>query len=419
MAVNRQLSVLVDFIFVLIHSLSQPANSLLYVFMNFPGIEKLEDQFQVATYKKMGVAIERGSGAWIWTSEGEKYLDLYGGHAVCATGHSHPHVVRAIQEQAEKVLFYSNLVYSEIRAKTAEKLVSIAPASLTKVFFCNSGTEANENAMRMARMATGREKVVTFTGGFHGRTADSISATFLGKYRDIGKPNVPGHVSALFGDIKSVKIVADLETAAIMLEPIQSMAGVVEADPSFFRELRNLCDELGIILIFDEVQTGIGRTGSWFFAGSEHAGGVEPDIITLAKSLGSGVPVGACLVSDDVSAQIKVSDLGTTFGGGMLAMAAVLATLEAIEHDGMMANARLIEQYLRDSLADVPGITGIRGKGCLLGIEFGQPCGSIHENLLGHRIITGTSSDPNILRLLPPMCVKTHEIDILVEALGK
>src|SRR5688500_15661943 len=157
--------------------------------MNFSEISQLEDQYQVATYQKMGIAVERGAGAGVWTSEGEKYLDLYGGHAVCATGHSHPHVVNAIREQADKVLFYSNLVYSEVRARAAEKLVSIAPASLHKAFFCNSGTEANENAMRMARMSTGRQKIVSFSGGFHGRTADSISATFLGKYRDSGKPN--------------------------------------------------------------------------------------------------------------------------------------------------------------------------------------------------------------------------------------
>src|SRR5690242_15363984 len=163
----------------------------------------------------MNIAVERGEGAWVWTSEGQKYLDLYGGHAVCATGHCHPHVVKAIQVQAEKVLFYSNLVYSELRAKVSEMLVSIAPADLTKAFFCNSGTEANENAMRMARMATGRENVISFSGSFHGRTADAISATFLGKYREIGKPNVPGHVLAEFGDIDSVRKVADDQTAAI------------------------------------------------------------------------------------------------------------------------------------------------------------------------------------------------------------
>jgi acetylornithine/N-succinyldiaminopimelate aminotransferase len=386
--------------------------------MKFNDIQQLEDQLQVETYKKMPISVERGEGSWVWTSEGEKYLDLYGGHAVCATGHSHPHVVKAIREQAEKVLFYSNLVYSEIRARAAEKLVSVAPDGLTKAFFCNSGTEANENAMRMARMATRREKIVTFTGGFHGRTADSISATFLGKYREIGKPNVPGHVAAEFGNIGSVRSVVDGDTAAIMLEPIQSMAGVTEAEPAFFRQLRELCDDRGIILIFDEVQTGIGRTGDWFFAGSEHAGGVVPDIISLAKSLGSGVPVGACLVNDKVSTNIKINDLGTTFGGGMIAMAATVATLEAIEQDGMIANATVIEHHLRDSLVGVPSVKSIKGKGCLLGIEFDGPCAPVHQRLLENKIITGTSSDPNVLRLLPPLCVSLTEVNLLVEALG-
>src|SRR5256884_7392684 len=172
-------------------------------------ITDLEEQFQLATYKKMLVVAERGEGVWIYTSDAEKYLDLYGGHAVAGTGHSHPHVVAAIREQSDKLLFYSNLVYSEARARAAEKLVSVAPDALTKAFFCNSGTEANENAMRMARMATGRENIITFSGGFHGRTADAISATFLGKYREIGKPNVPGHLRAEFADIESVRAVAD------------------------------------------------------------------------------------------------------------------------------------------------------------------------------------------------------------------
>src|SRR5688572_12217352 len=235
-----------------------------------------EDRFQLATYKKMPIAAVRGKGVWLYTSDDEKYLDLYGGHAVAGTGHSHPHVVAAIAEQAGKLLFYSNLVYSESRARAAEKLVSIAPDALTKAFFCNSGTEANENAMRMARMATGRENVITFGGGFHGRTADAISATFLGKYRELGKPNVPGHLKAEFGDIESVRALADDSVAAIMLEPIQSMAGVRMAEASYFQALRELCDERGMVLIYDEVQTGVGRTGEWFFAGSTAGAEVTP-----------------------------------------------------------------------------------------------------------------------------------------------
>jgi acetylornithine/succinyldiaminopimelate/putrescine aminotransferase len=385
--------------------------------MNFDEIKKLEDTYQLATYKKMNVAVERGEGAWVWTSEGDRYLDLYGGHAVCATGHSHPHVVRAIQEQAAKVLFYSNLVYSELRAKVSEKLVSVAPEELTKAFFCNSGTEANENAMRMARMVTGREKIVSFSGSFHGRTADAISATYLGKYRDIGKPNVPGHVMAEFGDIESVRSVVDAQTAAIILEPIQSMAGVREASPDFFVQLRSLCDELNIILIFDEVQTGVGRVGRWFFGCSELAGGGTPDIISTAKALGSGVPVGACLVNEKVSAHIKENDLGTTFGGGMLAMAAVLATLEALENDGMIDNAKAVEDRLREKLEGVPNVKAVHGKGCLIGIEFIDKCAPVHSYLLDNKIITGTSSSANVLRLLPPLCVTAKQVDMLIAQL--
>jgi acetylornithine aminotransferase/acetylornithine/N-succinyldiaminopimelate aminotransferase len=372
-----------------------------------------EDQFQLATYKKMPIAAERGEGVWIYTSDGDKYLDLYGGHAVAGTGHCHPHVVNAIRKQAGELLFYSNLVYSNARARAAEKLVSIAPEALTKAFFCNSGTEANENAMRMARMATGREKIITFTGGFHGRTADAISATFLGKYRELGKPNVPGHLEAEFGNIDSVRALADDTVAAIMLEPIQSMAGVRMAQPEFYRSLRTLCDERGIVLIYDEVQTGIGRTGQWFFAGTD---GVVPDIVTLAKSLGSGVPVGGCLVTDAIASHIKENDLGTTFGGGMLAMAAVTATLEAIENDRMMENVQRVESYLRARLREVDHVEAVHGLGFLLGIEFKENAAAVHKRLLERKIITGTSSNPKVLRLLPPLCLQEEHIDMFLAA---
>src|SRR6266446_7395656 len=378
-----------------------------------------EERFQLATYKKMPVVAERGDGVWIYTSSGDRYLDLYGGHAVAATGHCHPLVVAAIREQSAKLLFYSNLVYSEARARAAEKLISIAPASLAKVFFCNSGTEANENAMRMARMATGRENIITFSGGFHGRTADAISATFLGKYREIGKPNVPGHLRAEFGALGSVRSLADESVAAIMLEPIQSMAGVRMADSEFYQELRGLCDERGIVLIYDEVQTGVGRTGDWFFGGSKAGDAVIPDIVTLAKALGSGIPVGACLVTEEIASHIKENDLGTTFGGGMIAMAAVTATLEAIENDGMLRNVREVESHLRERLKEVEQVVNVHGRGFLLGLEFADKAKPIHEALLGRKIITGTSSDPKVLRLLPPLCLGKEEVDLFVEKLSE
>jgi acetylornithine aminotransferase/acetylornithine/N-succinyldiaminopimelate aminotransferase len=377
----------------------------------------LEDRYQLATYKKMPLVAERGEGVWLFASDGQKYLDLYGGHAVTATGHSHPRVVAAIREQSEKLLFYSNLVYSEGRARAAEKLVSIAPASLSKAFFCNSGTEANENAMRMARMATGRENIVTFSGGFHGRTADAISATFLGKYRELGKPNVPGHLQAEFGDIESVDKIADDSVAAVLLEPIQSMAGVREASPEFHSKLRRLCDDRGIKLIFDEVQTGVGRTGHWFFAGTEACNGVAPDVLSLAKALGSGIPVGACLVTNEIASRIKENDLGTTFGGGMIAMAAVAATLDVIESEDLLANVRRVESYLRERLREVPAVVSVKGRGFLLGLEFADKASTVHQALLEKQIIAGTSSDPRVLRLLPPLCLRETEVDVLIDAM--
>jgi acetylornithine aminotransferase/acetylornithine/N-succinyldiaminopimelate aminotransferase len=384
----------------------------------FDDIAAREDEFQLATYKKFPFAVERGRGAWVETSDGERYLDLYGGHAVAGVGHCHPHVVAALKAQAETLLFYSNLVYSGVRARAAQMLAGCAPAPLEKVFFCNSGTEANENAMRMARMRTGRERVVTFTGGFHGRTADAISATFLGQYREIGRPNVPGHLCAEFGSIESVESLVDETVAAVMLEPIQSMAGVREARPEFFRALRKVCDERGALLVFDEVQTGVGRTGEWFFAGSEAAGRIVPDVVTLAKALGSGVPVGACVTTEDVAARVKENDLGTTFGGGMLAMAAVVATLEAVEQDGMLENVRRVEAHLRERLSGVAQVAAVRGRGMLLGVEFTEPVAAqAQKALLERRVITGTSSDARVLRLLPPLCLSVEEADLFVEAL--
>lgn len=377
-----------------------------------------EERFQLATYKKFPFAVERGRGAWVETGAGEKYLDLYGGHAVAATGHCHPHVVAAIKEQAESLLFYSNLVYSEVRARASEQLVGVAPPPIAKAFFCNSGTEANENAMRMARVATEREKVISFSGGFHGRTADAISATALGKYRELGRPNVPGHIFAEFGDSESVEKLIDDTVAAVIIEPIQSMAGVRMAEPDFYRSLRAACDAHKALLIFDEVQTGVGRTGDWFFSGGAAAGGVVPDIIVLAKALGSGVPVGACLTTDAVASHIKENQLGTTFGGGMLAMAAVRATLEAIETDRMLDNVRAVETYLRERIGDAPGVARVRGRGFLLGIEFNDAIAAqVQQGLLAKRIITGTSSDARVLRLLPPLCLTHEEIDLFVEAL--
>jgi acetylornithine/succinyldiaminopimelate/putrescine aminotransferase len=214
-----------------------------------------------------------------------------------------------------------------------------------------------------------------------------------------------------------VRAVADESVAAIMLEPIQSMAGVRLAEPAFYRALRELCDERGIVLIYDEVQTGVGRTGAWFFARSEAGDRVAPDIITLAKALGSGIPVGACLVTNKIASHIKENDLGTTFGGGMIAMAAVTATLEAIENDRMLENVRTVEAYLRERLKEIEQVVKVHGRGFLLGLEFADKAKPIHEALLERKIITGTSSDAKVLRLLPPLCLKREQVDLFVSAL--
>jgi len=203
-----------------------------------------------------------------------------------------------------------------------------------------------------------------------------------------------------------------------MLEPIQSMAGVRMAEPGFYRALRELCDERGIVLIYDEVQTGVGRTGEWFFAGSDAGDGVVPDVISLAKALGSGVPVGACLVSDPIASRIKENDLGTTFGGGMLAMAAVAATLEAIENDRLLENVKRVESYLRERLGETEEVVAVHGRGLLLGIELAEKAAPVHQKLLDQKIITGTSSNPNVLRLLPPLCLQEAEVDLFVRALS-
>lgn len=384
-----------------------------------PQLENLidiEEQYQVATYKKFPFVIERGEDVWVYTSEGERYLDLYGGHAVVSTGHSHPRIVKAISEQAEKLIFYSNLVYNDARARAAKKLVEIAPVDLSKAFFVNSGTEANENAMKIARMLTGRKKIISFEGGFHGRTPGSVSATGLAKYRENVSPLLEGHVFAEFGSIDSVNSLLDEETAAVILEPIQSMGGVRMAEPEFYQMLRERCDEANAMLIYDEVQTGMGRTGEFFFAGQC---GVVPDMVALAKGIASGVPMGAVLMTDAIAGEIKTGDLGTTFGGGPLACAALEATVDVIRDEGLLENVRENSEYMFRELRKMLLVEEVRGLGYLVGIKFaGGSAKPVQQWLLDRKIITGLSDDPSVLRLLPPLTLKRSEIDLFLDELS-
>jgi acetylornithine/N-succinyldiaminopimelate aminotransferase len=383
----------------------------------FEDLIQLEEQYQVATYKKFPFVIESGHDVWVFTSEGERYLDLYGGHAVVSTGHSHPRVVRAIAQQAGRLIFYSNLVYNDTRARAAKRLVEIAPLLLNKTFFCNSGTEANENAIKIARKLTEREKVISFEGSFHGRTPGSLAATGLAKYREGVLPMLGGHVYAPFGDVQAVERLIDEETAAVILEPIQSMGGVKFGAPEFYQSLRELCDQAGAIMIYDEVQTGMGRTGEYFFAGRF---GVTPDMVTLAKGIASGVPMGAVLMTEMIAGEIGTGDLGTTFGGGPLACAALEATADVIRDEGLLDNVRSNSAYLFGALGELEAVEEVRGLGYLIGIKFkGESAKPYQQGLLERHIITGLADDASILRLLPPLTLKRPEIDLFLDELSR
>jgi acetylornithine/N-succinyldiaminopimelate aminotransferase len=380
-------------------------------------IINVEEHYQVATYKKFPFAVVRGEDVWVYTSEGDRYLDLYGGHAVVSTGHSHPRVVKAIADQAGRLIFYSNLVYSDVRARAAKRLVGVAPELLSKAFFANSGTEANENALKIARKLTGATRIISFEGSFHGRTPGSLSATGLPKYREGVSPLLEGHVYAPWGDIAAVgKLLDNGDTAAVMLEPIQSMGGVRLAPPEFYPALRDLCDQAGAMLIYDEVQTGMGRTGEYFFAGRL---GVVPDMITLAKGIASGVPIGAVLMTEEIAAEIKTGDLGTTFGGGPLAAAALEATIDVIGDENLLANVRENSAYLFSELSKLESVEEVRGLGYLVGIKFKSGNAKPYQQvLLDQKIITGLADDASVLRLLPPLTLRRPEIALFVQALS-
>jgi acetylornithine/succinyldiaminopimelate/putrescine aminotransferase len=369
---------------------------------------------ELPTYTRWGIEIARGEGSWVWDSAGRRYLDLYGGHAVASTGHSHPKVADAIARQAKELLFYSNVVGLAVRTRAAEAVAAPAPAPLSSVFFVNSGTEANENAMRLARRATGRSDIVTFSGAFHGRTADAISAAGLEKYRKLGEPNVPGHRILPFGDLAALEAGLDERVAAVLLEPIQSLAGVIEPPAPYFRGLRALCDRFGAKLVYDEVQTGFGRTGSFYYAGRH---GVVPDLVTLAKGIASGVPAGAVIVSEAIAAGVKPEEYGTTFGGGPLACAAIEATAAVIAEERLLDRVTEGEAHLRSGLARFPAVREVRGAGYLLGLVLDRPAKPVREALLAKGVLVGGSDLPDTLRLLPPLVLGAAEIDHFLETL--
>ena len=383
---------------------------------DFKEIRSMEERYQLNTYAKLPIAIERGSGVWVYDSSGKKYLDLYGGHAVALTGHCHPRIVGAVQEQVGKLIFYSNVVYSSVRAQASRAIVEVAPDSMDRVFFCNSGTESNETAMKIARRFTGKKIIVAMEGGFHGRTTGALGATALGSYRKQFAPLIEDYRFIPFDDENVLDSALDNEVAGIILEPIQSMAGVKMAGDDYYRKLREVCTQRGMVLIFDEVQTGLGRTGSWFFG---DAIGVVPDIITMAKGIGGGVPVGAVLLGAHISRTIGQGEHGATFGGGPVASAALLANIQVIQEEGLVENARAVGQYIIDRLPAVSAVKKVRGRGMLLGVELheGKTAKEIRDALLDRGIITGTSVDPQVLRILAPITLTQDDAGFFINTM--
>ena len=364
-------------------------------------------------YGQLPFVPERASGCDIFTRDGRRILDLYGGHAVAALGYGHPRLVEAIHEQSSKLLFQSNAVALDVRADAAELLTSVAPNGLERVFFVNSGAEANENALRMAMAVTGRRKVLAITQGFHGRTAAAAAVTWnSGKW--YGFPYKPFDVDFIpRDDVNAANAMIDGSVAAVIFEPVQGVAGAYDLSTEFIETLRASCTRHGTLLIADEVQSGIGRCGH-FFAVQAH--GVDPDIITSAKALGGGVPCGAVVCTDDIAANFGSGDLGSTFGGGPIAAAAIAATISAISDEHLLANVREREAQIRDECVVGP-VRKIQGMGLLLGLVCDRPAVEVRDALLEHDILTGTSGDPEVLRILAPLVLQDKHVDYLTRAL--
>ncbi len=373
-----------------------------------------EAKVTIPVYGQLPFVPERASGCDIFTKDGRRILDLYGGHAVAALGYGHPRLVQAIQEQSNKLLFQSNSVALEIRARAAENLVRVAPRGLERVFFVNSGAEANENALRMACIFTGRKKVLAITQGFHGRTAAAAAVTWNSE-KWYGFPSRPFEVDFIpRDDIAAAKAMIASDIAAVIFEPVQGVAGAFDLSTEFLETLRVETQKHGVVLIADEVQSGIGRCGHYF---AMQAHGISPDILTSAKALGGGIPCGALVCTQEIASRFGPGDLGSTFGGGPVAAAAIAATIESIDAEGLLANVRQREAQIREHCVIGPVIK-IQGMGLLLGLVCDRPAVEVRNALLEHDILTGTSSDPEVLRILAPLTLEPGHVDDLADALG-
>jgi acetylornithine aminotransferase len=353
----------------------------------------------------------KATGSWLWSDKGEKYLDLYGGHAVISIGHSHPHYVNAITEQLNKIGFYSNSVQNKLQEQLAEKVGNLSGYPDYNLFLCNSGAEANENALKIASFVTGRKKIIAFHKAFHGRTSGAVAATDNPK---IVAPFNDGHNITFvpLNDEEALNAVMDDSVAAVIIEGIQGVGGIQLPTNSFLEFIEKKCKQYNALLILDEIQSGYGRTGKFF---AHQFSGIRPHLITTAKGMGNGFPIGSVLIHPDIKPWSGM--LGTTFGGNYLACAAAIAVLDVIEKENLMNNASTIGSYLLEKIAQIKGLGEIRGRGLMIGIDLPDDKKTVRTNLLKtHKIFTGEAK-PNTIRLLPALNLTKAEADIFVQAL--
>ena len=355
----------------------------------------------------------KAEASYLWDDKGEKYLDLYGGHAVISVGHSHPHYVKTISEQLQNIGFYSNSVNIPIQSKVAELLGKLSGYNDYQLFLCNSGAEANENALKLASFHNGKKKVIAFSKAFHGRTSAAVAATDDASI--VAPVNETDNILFVeFNNEEALeKAFAENEISSVIIEGIQGVGGIQIPTDSFLQKIEKLCQENNAVFILDEIQSGYGRTGKFF---AHQFSGVKPDIITTAKGMGNGFPVAGVLISPKIEA--KKGMLGTTFGGNYLACAASLAVLQILEQENLIQNAQEMGDYLVEQVKDLPKVKEVRSVGLMTGIELEMPCAEVRNNLLWkHKILTGNASNKNTLRILPSLAVSKAEIDQFVNAL--
>jgi acetylornithine/succinyldiaminopimelate/putrescine aminotransferase len=366
-------------------------------------------------YAQFPIDVVDASGVYLHTRDGRRILDLYGGHAVAALGYGHPRWLATLESQAKSLLFQSNAVALEVRARAATRLSRFAGLGLNTVFFVNTGAEANENALKLALKHTGRRKVVAVEGSFHGRTAAAGAVTWGAAKKWYGFPQAPFDVEFIpRGDLAAARVAIGNDVAAVIVEPVQGVAGAVDLGTEFLSALRTRCSEAGAMLIFDEVQCGMGRTGFPFAANMY---GVAPDMITTAKALGAGFPCSALLMTDSVASRLKVDDLGTTFGGSPLACALIETVVDVIESEALLGNVRKVAAQMRETCVVGP-VVGMQGAGFLAGLRTRRPAKDVQQELLSRDILTGTSGDPNVLRVLAPYVLGPEHVEQLRSALA-